>query len=272
MRLELVYVTTFGTMSKGQMEKPRINIREAFSDFVEAFGGVVTDRTIRPNTNMPKNADYVFHEHSVVAELKCLEEELEGKEDFVEKRGQLVKEWLNRKLVNPAQVSGPMIYTKNFPEECQRDLVKLYGRSIKSHLRSANAQIRQTVHDLTMSEVKGLLLLANDGNYALEAQNVLVIMKRLLNTDDIFPFINTIVYFTPNMPVQMSDGSIGPLWMHLWRDRDTGIPFQFLNDLNCGWAEFHGKLRGVPIGVTSYVNEEGIAPNNLVNETKLMKR
>jgi hypothetical protein len=108
--------------------------------------------------------------------------------------------------------------------------------------------------DLNMPHAKGLLLLANDGNYALEAQNVLAIMLRLLNKDNAFPFINTIVYFTPNMLVRMPDGSIGPLWMHLWRDKDKGIPYQFLNDLNCGWAEFHGKLRGVPTGVTSYVD------------------
>jgi hypothetical protein len=60
--------------------------------------------------------------------------------------------------------------------------------------------------------------------------------------------------------------------MHLWRDKEKGIPFQFLNNLNCGWAEFHGKLRGVPMGVVSYVNEEGIDPGNLVNETKLMRQ
>jgi len=122
-----------------------------------------------------------------------------------------------------------------------------------------------------MPDAKGLLLLANDGNYALEAQNVRGIMIRFLTRDDSFPFINTIVYFTPNMLVQMPDGSVGPLWMHLWRDKSIGIPYQFLNDLNRGWAEFHGKLRGAPTGVTSYANEEGIAPDNLVKETKLIK-
>lgn len=96
-------------------------------------------------------------------------------------------------------------------------------------------------------------------------------MIRFLTRDDSFPFINTIVYFTPNMLVQMPDGSVGPLWMHLWRDKSIGIPYQFLNDLNRGWAEFHGKLRGAPTGVISYVNEEGIAPDNLVKETKLIK-
>ena len=46
---------------------------------------------------------------------------------------------------------------------------------------------------------------------------------------------------------------------------------QFPNDLNCGWAGFHGKLRGMPTDVTSYINEEGIAPDSLVNATNLIK-
>jgi hypothetical protein len=250
---------------------PLVDIRRSFADFVELYGGQVTDQTIEPKPNLPENADYIFRGESVIAELKCLEEDLELKQDFINKRIALVEKWLRDKIIEPPQVSGPMIYTKELPEECQRDLKNLYGRTIKTHIRKANAQIRQSVVDFDMPAAKGLLLLANDGNYTLEPQNVLVILLRILNRDDLFPFINTIVYFTPNMAVRMPDGSIGPLWMHVWRDKSIGIPLEFLNALGAGWAAFHGKLTGRAMTMESHVNEEGIDPDNLVQGTKHIK-
>jgi len=250
---------------------PFVDIRKYFADYIELYGGQVTDQTIEPTPNLPKNADYIFRSESVIAELKCLEEDLESKQDFVNKRQALIEKWLREKIIEPPQVSGPMIHTKEFPEACQRDLKELYGRTIKTHLRKANAQIRQSVVDFDMPTAKGLLLLANDGNYTLEPQNVLLILLRILNRGDLFPFINTVVYFTPNMVVRMPDGSIGPLWMHVWRDMNIGIPLEFLNALGAGWAAFHGKLMGRAMTMESYVNEEGIDPNNLVDDTKHIK-
>lgn len=250
---------------------PLVDIRQSFGDFVELFGGQVTDRTIRPTTKPPSNPDYIFARESVVAELKCLEEDLESKDDFVSKRLALVEKWVREKIIDRSQVSGLMIYTKDFPEDCQRDLTKLYGRTIKTHMRKANAQIRQAVDDFDIPDSKGLLLLANDGNYTLEPPNVLVILSRLFNRDELFPFINTVVYFTPNMAVKMPDGSIGPLWMHVWRDKGKGIPLAFLNALGNGWAAFHGKLIGRMMTMESYINEEGVDPNYLVYDTKHLK-
>lgn len=250
---------------------PFVDIRESFADFVESFGGQVTDRTVEPTVNQPLNPDYIFAKQSVIAELKCLEEDLESKEDFINKRLALVHKWITEKIIDRSQVSGSVIYTKEFPEECQRDLTQLYGRTIKTHIRKANGQIRQGANDLGIPDSKGLLLLANDGNYALEPQTVLVILLRILNREDLFPFINTVVYFTPNMAVKMPDGSIGPLWMHVWRDKDKGITLEFLNALGNGWAAFHGKLIGRTMKMESYVNEEGIDPHNLVDGTVNLK-
>ena len=122
-----------------------------------------------------------------------------------------------------------------------------------------------------MPTAKGLLLLANDGNYTLEPQNVLVILLRIFNCDDLFPFINTVVYFTPNMAVKMPNGDVGPLWMHVWRDKSIGIPLEFLNALGSGWAAFHGQLMGKAMRMESYINEEGIDPHNLIDGTKHIK-
>ena len=68
-----------------------IDIRKSFADFIELYGGQVTDRTIEPTPNLPENADYIFRSESVIAELKCLEEDLESKQAFVNKRRALIE-------------------------------------------------------------------------------------------------------------------------------------------------------------------------------------
>ncbi len=173
-----------------------IDIRSSFNDFVEAFGGIVSDKT-EQKPHQPLNADYIFKGDSVIAELKCMEEDLEEKEEFIAKRTALIHKWVKDGLVTPEQVAVPTIYTKDLPDQCDEDLKKLYGAPIKAHLKKANRQIRQSKIEYDMPEAKGLLLLANDGNHSLEAKNVLYILIRLLNSPTQFPFINTILYFTP---------------------------------------------------------------------------
>lgn len=61
------------------MTVAHIDIRSALTDFVEVFGGIVTDRTLKPSANTPANADHIFPKHSVVAELNAWRKSLKQK-------------------------------------------------------------------------------------------------------------------------------------------------------------------------------------------------
>jgi hypothetical protein len=96
-----------------------VDIRQSFEQFVESIGGAVSDKlSLKPNAQRPKNADYIFADGEVIVELKCLEENHEGKPEFIEKRQALVDKWERGGLVKSHQVRVPFIQVKDFPQEC----------------------------------------------------------------------------------------------------------------------------------------------------------
>src|SRR5947207_4895379 len=156
-----------------------VDIRQSFERFVESIGGVVSDNlSVEFKGQAPRNADYIFSDAGVIAELKCLEENHEDKRDFVEKRQALVDKWEQTGLVKSHQVRVPYIQVKDFPQACHDDLINLYGQCVKSHLRSANQQIRESKKTHTLPNAKGLLLLANDGNYSIEPEHMGLILDK----------------------------------------------------------------------------------------------
>lgn len=193
----------------------------------------------------PKNADYVFADAGVIAELKCLEENHEDKRGFVEKRQALVDKWERTGLVKSYQVRVPFIQVNDFPHACHADLIKLYGQCVKSHLRSANQQMREKeTHNLP--NAKGLLLLANDGNYSIEPEHMGLILAKHLNGGN-YPHIDTVLFFTVNMAVQVpGDDVISRLWIYFYRKApNRGVPVQFMDNMGVAWASFFKKLTGI---------------------------
>jgi hypothetical protein len=74
---------------------PIIDVETTFADFVEEYGGIVSDRFgVAPDK--PKNADYVFHEAKVVAELKLLQDDPLKNKDFLKSREKKTREWLQK--------------------------------------------------------------------------------------------------------------------------------------------------------------------------------
>ena len=62
------------------MALPTIDVEKVFSKFVEAYGGEVSDKEVAPDKE--SNADYIFHDPKVVAELKILRTMRQNPEPF----------------------------------------------------------------------------------------------------------------------------------------------------------------------------------------------
>ena len=61
------------------------------------------------------------------------------------------------------------VESKSLPEHCQRVLLEVYKAPIQRRIIKANKQIKATAERLRIANYLGLLLLVNDGNFALEA-------------------------------------------------------------------------------------------------------
>ena len=145
-----------------------IPIRETFDAAVKDSGGEVISELMSDTGKLAKNADYLFRAEQVIAELKCLESDLTKSAEYQAKLERLHGSWVARGLVAPlAPGMRRIINARNLPLPCAHELIDTVKPVIEKRVRKANEQIKQTKRTLNMPRAYGLLILANDGNYAI---------------------------------------------------------------------------------------------------------
>jgi hypothetical protein len=145
------------------MAHPIIDVEEVFSDFVEEYGGVVSDR-VTGKRQKTSNADFIFHESKVIAELKILKEDPFSSPEFRKSRKKKMQHWLQNGDIT-LEALKQVKTLGDLPPKCYRDAEKLYTRPVRTHLEKANQQIKSTKQTEQVEDYKGLLILVSDGNY-----------------------------------------------------------------------------------------------------------
>jgi hypothetical protein len=137
-----------------------------------------------------------------------------------------------------------IINSKTLPERCQRELIDLYKPALQKRILKANKQIRETADFFGMPDAKGIVFIANDGNYALEADAAIYLIGRILGQD--CSSIHSFVYFTVNMPASgpMTDKEI-LVWVHANRRKILEpVDSDFVMNIFRSWRSFLEVLRG----------------------------
>lgn len=222
-----------------------VAIEEAFSSFVRKFGGQVVTDLLGPSPNHP-NADYYFPQHAVVAELKCLEDDKRGDEQLQAKIQALFDRWMAEGTIPTYYGDSVRVESSSLPPACQHALLEVYKVPIQRRVLKANKQIKATAERLGLQNYHGLLLIANDGNYALEADAVMYLIWRILGRS--FQNISNVVYFTVNMSATHPSTHKPCLVMaRAQRSHLKCIQPAFMQDLTSGWIEYFGELVGQPV-------------------------
>jgi hypothetical protein len=214
-----------------------------FREFVMDFGGQVLQETA------VKRADYFFHRNNVIAELKTLEDD--ARREYAEKLQILINGWMRRGLLlvyGTVQISLPKINPI-----CQGEWLKLLQAPVENIIRDANCQIRATKQEEGRESARGLLLIANDGNFLhtspVDYMNIVarVLQKKTPEGTPRFPYIHGVVYFSYRVP-SAAEGF--PFWVagtvQAPPDRDPEMS-GFQAQLQRGWFEYIGKKTGVQV-------------------------
>jgi hypothetical protein len=222
-------------------EVPRlINVEEAFNEFTRESGGELVSDLVGNNPNFD-NADYIFRKELVVAELKCLEKDFPKDIEYQKKIDRLYDKWINQGLVQP--FARRTINIRELPERCRDDVIKIFKNPIERIVKKANRQIRETKEYLSLPDAKGVLLLANDGNYSLETEAVLFLVTKIIRVQ--FTSINYVAYFTVNMKARVPGLNRDVyVWAMAHGEKEKEFSYDFLNALGDGWIEFLGRKVG----------------------------
>ena len=215
-----------------------IDVEQAFDSFVKSIGGTVLKETLKGDPQF-ENADYVFHEYGFVAELKCLQDNKLDDAAYMSKIDAAWQRWRHA-----GQVVGDTpeeIVLQNLPLECQRELVDIGETPLKGIVKKANKQIKVTKQTLNLSTYKGVLLVANDGNFGLPANTLWTLIGGLLSRG--YTSIDNTVLFSVNMAARVPGADIPCMvWMLGYRSKAESLSEAVLNTIRDGWSKYHETL------------------------------
>lgn len=198
------------------------------------MGGLVLDDELAGKANNAANADFVFVQDNVVAELKTLATDKEA--EFAARGSSLIEDWTRRGKLPPSRTGRVALSELSAAQ--RREVLKPLRNYLKKHIiGDANKQIKQTKLDRKMPTAKGLLLIANDTNYFLAPDMMGPLLGSILVSDD-FSAINSIVYFTMDMKVEVPKFGEATLWAHWSRKSATGrqpVTVDFMERLRHNW-------------------------------------
>lgn len=238
-----------------------IAIEKEFDHCVSLTGGIKISDMVGSAPGF-LNADYLFNEYNVIAELKCLEDDKIKDDQLRDKASKIYARYL-KEGKSPVVVFGSTrLSTEGFPEEFRKEIGELYRLPIHSVIKKANQQIRQTKENLKKENSHGLLIIANDGHTALDPALAMWVLSETFKRYS-FSSIDTIIYFTANLKAEIPDINKDVLvWIPTHRSPDNKCPDQFLDRLQKNWFSNFEKITGEPI------EEITTSDPNMVNNIK----
>ena len=234
-----------------------LKTEEEFDKFVQLFGGKKITDIVGSSPNF-ENADYLFDEFNVIAELKCLEEDQINSKSITEKVSKIYAECLEQGK-SPVVIFGTRRFTtNNFPESFKEKIANLYKTPIQKRILKANNQIKATKLKLNRENHTGLLLLVNDNNTALDPSHIMWTLSKIFQRNN-YSSITDIVFFTINL--KSEHPSINKdllLWIPVKRSGFSGCSDEFLSKLCEGWFAYLESITGESIPKIEFSNSEQI--------------
>lgn len=184
-----------------------LDVERMMNSAVKSAGGEILDETL-PANRPQQNADYVFRQAKVIAELKRCERVIISDENFIDKLS-AIHERYSKKWEREGRTDVPMafgsralIQVSDYPEEFQIAVSNLLQGIFAGILSKANRQIRATVDLLAMRDAGGLLLLCVDGDTGLTLETLLHVLARLIRRNS-YRSIHSILLFSANYVVHL---------------------------------------------------------------------
>ena len=207
-----------------------MDIEQIFGQVVKEVGGQIVSDLVGSSPAF-NNADYIFPQYKVVAELKCLEKDKSNDPHMAHKLVNLWTSWTARNLVK-----GPpplIMRSDNLPDICKQEMMKAVRQSIHKRIIKANRQLKETKEALGIRDYRNLLIISNSGNFALSPPALVHILFTALRHN--FSELNNFLVFTSTLAVKMGSQGLSHLWLPCHIDETDIIEQSFYNELGQAW-------------------------------------
>ena len=207
-----------------------LSVESTWREFVRKIGGNVVEDFVPEPRNF-ENADFLFLNEQVVAELKVVETEFSSSDAFFTKFDQLMSRVIEEdQSWRPELFGGSGVYPKWFYPE----FVRIFRPPISRILKKANRQIRDTKSHFKITSRSGVLIFVNDGFTSLGPEPIRALACSLLQ--DSYSSIDCILYLTVNRYIEFPDSDTPRLlWAPAYSDRAPDSLVDFIDSLGRSW-------------------------------------
>jgi hypothetical protein len=221
-----------------------IDVESEFTSIAGMLGGKRVSDFVGP-APMFNNADFIFPDFQVVAELKCLEEDKIADERLINKASRIYMEALESGQAPVVLFGRRRITTEGFSPEYIKKIIDLYKAPIDGRVKKANKQIKIIRERLNVNNYAGLLIVANNGHSALDPWHGWYLLNELLKQRH-FSGINSAIYLSANQRVaHPGSGRDVTVWTEIHRPHLPAIDASFLDALRTAW---HSRLTALLTG------------------------
>ena len=223
-------------------ERPEpLHVEKIFDEFVAEFGGKKISDLIENKAQMPLNADYLFEDHNVIAELKTLEGIYSGPNAI----RSLTQAYIDAGCTG-SDVMGLIYRNEPVPEAAAKLMQKRVRRSIEQRIKQARKQLRKSKAVFGNDNTKLLILIAMDQQPLFGHRTMLFNLAKIMGDNYADEHTDGVVYLNPNMPTKISPDSMEfSGWYPFYRDDDVNDELSdFVNLLGNKWLNFYGKQLG----------------------------
>lgn len=230
-------------------ERPEpLPVEITFDAFVSDFGGKKISDLIENKSQMPLNADYLFEEDNVIAELKALEGIFSGPDAIK----QLTQAYIDAGC-SGSDVMGVFFRNEPVPKAAADLMRKRVRRSIEQRIKQARKQLKKSKAAYGDSDTKSLILIAMDQQPLFGHKAMMFNIAKVMGDNYADEHTDGVVYLNPNIPTKMrSDGMEFSGWYPFYRDDKINEELAaFVNLLGNRWLTYYGNQ----IGETSPILE-----------------
>lgn len=223
-------------------ERPEpLPVEITFDAFVSDFGGKKISDLIENKSQMPLNADYLFEEHNVIAELKTLEGIFSGPDAIK----QLTQAYIDSGCTG-SDVMGVFWRGAAVPEAAATLMRKRVRRSIEQRIKQARKQLKKSKDSFGNRDTKSLILIAMDQQPLFGHKTMLFNLAQIMGDNYADEHTDGVVYLNPNMPTKIRPDSMEfSGWYPFYRDDEVNEELSaFVNLLGNRWLTYCGNKIG----------------------------
>ncbi|KAB0459778.1 hypothetical protein [Agrobacterium radiobacter] len=228
--------------SEEPRERPEVlHVEETFDAFVVEFGGEKISDRLHLKAQMPLNADYIFPEYNVIAELKTLEGIFSG-DTAVESLRQVFID-----VALPDEIIRDIVFrNRPMPDKANALIRTRIRRGLEQRIKKARKQLRLSKSMFGNPQTFSLVLVAMDQPPLFGHQLMLTQLAILMGSNFADEHIDGVVYFNPNTPTRFNpDGMEFSGWYPFYRDDDVNAKLSaFVNLLGNRWLNYCGERWG----------------------------